>query len=202
MLKDDVMILKSFVDNSQDYYKLLQYRINEMLITIQNADIKPISPIDSHSFTRQKIHNTFPNSNIYPNTTNILTSESTLCSYRTISPFEDDIWYITLYTKTDINCLEIGKPQNIWHIDFDNEEQYHKIMDLINQFPYDWNMRFASHKNFFIDFLDDMIDIEEFMTFMENTNKGVPDYSNTISNRINKNEIKWAKYLNPPDRIF
>ena len=80
-----------------------------------------------------------------------------------------------------------------------NEEQYDKVMEFSGRFAPDWNMRFAAHKNFWTDFLSDEIDIDEFMKFMEGTNKGVPDYSITVGDSmyIDKSKMQWAEYLNP-----
>ena len=60
-------------------------------------------------------------------------------------------------------------------------------------------MRFAAHENFWNDFLNNGIDMDGFMEFMNGTNKGVPDFSVTIDDSmyIDKNRMQWAKYTNP-----
>ena len=79
------------------------------------------------------------------------------------------------------------------------EEQYIKALGFIGQFPSDWNMRFAAHENFWNDFLNDEIDMEGFMEFINGTNKGIPDYSITVgaSMYIDTDKMQWAKYTNP-----
>ena len=130
----------------------------------------------------------------------LLITPSTTCSYPT-SDSDNDVRYITWYTKEGIFCKKSGEVENEeWVIAFDeNEEQYEKVMDFINQFPADWNLRFAAHENFWIDFLNDDIDMEGFMEFMKGTNKGVPDFSKTIGDSmfIDTEKAQWAKYTNP-----
>ena len=45
-------------------------------------------------------------------------------------------------------------------------------MSLIGQVPSDWNLRFEAHENFWRDFLDDKIDVDDFMDFMRSINQG------------------------------
>ena len=85
----------------------------------------------------------------------LLTTESTSCVYKTADP-DDDIRYITWYTEEGIFCRKAGQTEGYeWAITFENKEQYDKVMEFIGQFPSDWNMRFADHKNFWNDFLND-----------------------------------------------
>lgn len=130
----------------------------------------------------------------------ILTSESTMCTYPTSAPDEEDIRYITWYTEEGIFCRKAGQTEGYeWSIAFENREQYDKVMEFIGQFPADWNMRFAANENFWNDFLNDEIDMEGFMEFINETNKGVPDFSITVDDSvyIDKNKMQWAKYTNP-----
>ena len=130
----------------------------------------------------------------------LLTTESTSCVYETADPDDDDIRYITWYTEEGIFCRKAGQTEGYeWSITFENKEQYDKVMEFIGQFPSDWNMRFAAHENFWNDFLNDEIDMEGFMEFINGTNKGVPDYSITVGDSmyIDKDKMQWAKYTNP-----
>ncbi len=72
---------------------------------------------------------------------------------------------------------------------------WEKIMEFLGNFLSDWNMRFAAHKNFWQDFLNDEIDMDGFMEFINGTNKGVPDYSVTVGDSmyINKDKMQWAR---------
>lgn len=129
----------------------------------------------------------------------LLLTESTTCTYPTADPDDEDILYVTWYTEEGIFCKKLGQEDFEWSIAFENREQYNKVMAFIGQFPSDWNMRFAAHENFWTDFLNDEIDMDGFMKFMETTNKGVPDYSITIGDSmyIDKDKVQWAEYLNP-----
>ena len=129
----------------------------------------------------------------------LLTAETTSCKYETADPDDDDITYITFYTTDGIRCKKVGAEDFEWTLTFENEEQYNKVMEFIGQFPSDWNMRFAAHENFWNDFLNDEIDMDAFMEFMNGTNKGVPDYSVTVGDSmyIDTDKMQWAKYTNP-----
>ncbi|MBE5933803.1 MAG: hypothetical protein E7263_10350 [Lachnospiraceae bacterium] len=142
---------------------------------------------------------TNPGSDI-PRASTLLTSESTTCMYETADPDDNDIHYITWYTEEGIFCRKAGQTEGYeWTIPFDNDKQYNKVIDFINQFPRDWNLRFAAHENFWRDFLDGTLDIEGFMEFMNGTNKGIPDFSVTVGDSmyIDKDKMQWAKYTNP-----
>lgn len=131
---------------------------------------------------------------------NMLFAESTTCTYPTADPTDDDIRYITWYTEEGIFCRKAGQTEGYeWSIRFESKEQYEKVMELIGQFPSDWNMRFAAHENFWTDFLNGEIDMDGFMEFMKGTNKGVPDYSLAVGDSmyVDKEKMQWAKYLNP-----
>ena len=130
----------------------------------------------------------------------LLTTQSTSCLYETANPDNNDIRYITWYTEEGIFCRKAGQTEGYgWIIPFESAEQYNKVIEFIEQFPSDWNMRFAAHENFWNDFLNNEIDMDGFMEFMNGTNKGVPDFSMKIgdSTYIDKNKIQWAKYTNP-----
>uniref|UniRef100_UPI004057110C hypothetical protein n=1 Tax=Acetatifactor sp. TaxID=1872090 RepID=UPI004057110C len=129
----------------------------------------------------------------------LLTAETTSCKYETANPDDDDIIYVTFYTVEGIRCKKLGAEDFEWTLTFKNKEQYNKVMEFLGNFPSDWNMRFAAHKNFWQDFLNDEIDMEGFMEFMNGTNKGVPDYSVTVGDSmyIDTDKMQWAEYMNP-----
>lgn len=110
----------------------------------------------------------------------LLLADSTICVYPAAKETEDDIRYLTCYTKEGIFCRKMGQTQELaWSISFKDPQQYEKVMEWIGQFPKDWNLRFAAHENFWNDFLNGDIDTERFAEFMEGTNQGIPDYSMT-----------------------
>ena len=44
--------------------------------------------------------------------------------------------------------MKLGEEDWEWFLRLENQEQYNKVMNFLNKFPSDWNMRFAVHKNF------------------------------------------------------
>ncbi len=214
-------------DETKDYAKILEEKINEIFPKIQNRDTEASYQIGSQSFTEkewEEFLNKFDTveeaiqeltkeeharkeaeearkENVFTNdASTLLTTESTSCVYETADPHDDDIRYITWYTKDGIFCRKAGQTEGYeWSITFENKEQYDKVMEFIGQFPSDWNMRFAAHENFWKDFLNDEIDMEGFMEFINGTNKGVPDYSITVGDSmyIDTDKMQWAKYTNP-----
>ena len=214
-------------EETVDYAKILEEKINEIFAKIQNGDTEASYQIGSQSFTEKeweefldkfdsveeaiqelmkeeqarKEAEEAQKENVFTNdASTLLTTESTSCVYETADPDDDDIRYITWYTEEGIFCRKAGQTEGYeWSITFENKEQYDKVMEFIGQFPSDWNMRFAAHENFWNDFLNDEIDMEGFMEFINGTNKGVPDYSVTMGDSmyIDTDKMQWAKYTNP-----
>ena len=210
-----------------DYAKILEEKIREIFTKIQNGDTEASYQIGSQSFTEKewkefldkfdsveeaiqelmkeeqarKEAEEARKEDVFTNdASTLLTTESTSCVYETADPDDDDIRYITWYTEEGIFCRKAGQTEGYeWSITFENKEQYDKVMEFIGQFPSDWNMRFAAHENFWNDFLNDEIDMEGFMEFINGTNKGVPDYSITVGDSmyIDTDKMQWAKYTNP-----
>ncbi len=210
-----------------DYAKFLKEKMNEILTKIKNGDTETSYQIGAQSYTekewkalldkfdsveeairelmreeqeKKEAEEMRKENMLFNDTSALLTAESTSCMYETANPDDDDIRYITWYTEEGIFCRKAGQTEGYeWSIAFENKEQYDKVMELIGQFPSDWNMRFAAHENFWNDFLNDEIDMDGFMEFMNGTNKGVPDFSITVGDSmyIDKDKIQWAKYTNP-----
>ncbi len=214
-------------EETVDYAKLLEEKINELFVKIQNGDTEPTYQIGSQSFTvkeweellnkfdsieeairklmkeeqaRKEAEEAKKESALSIDASTLLTAESTSCVYETADPDGEDLRYITWYTEEGIFCRKAGQTEGYeWSIAFDNREQYDKVMEFIGQFPSDWNMRFAAHENFWNDFLSGEMDMDGFMEFISGTNKGVPDFSITVgdSMHIDRDKIQWAKYTNP-----
>lgn len=133
-----------------------------------------------------------------------VTEEITRCTYPSTNP-DEKRWYITCYTREGISCKESvydGKSwttTDLWSIRFTEEGQYERVMAFLNRFPSDGNLRFAAHENFWQDFLAGDLDEDAFVAFFETTKNGVPDYTITDgdSTYIDKDKMKWAKYMNP-----
>ncbi len=150
----------------------------------------------------KEVENDEENANV---DTTLLTSPSTSCTYHTNNPDDNDIKYLTWYTEDGIYCRKSGQTEGYeWVVNFENEEKYKKAINFIEQFPSDWNLRFAAHENFWKDYLSGEIDEEAFMDFMKSTNKGVPDYSvkKGDSMFVDREKLGWAQYLNPLGNLF
>lgn len=138
-----------------------------------------------------------------------VTEEITRCTYPSANP-DEKRWYITCYTKEGISCKESvydGKfwtTNDLWNIRFTEEGQYERVMTFLSRFPSDGNLRFAAHENFWQDFLAGDLDEDAFAAFFETTKDGVPDYTITEgdSTYIDKDKVKWAKYMNSFDARF
>ena len=219
-------------EETVDYAKILEEKINEIFAKIQNGDTEASYQIGSQSFTEKEWEEFLDKfdsveeaiqelmkeeqagkeaeearkEDVFTNdASTLLTTESTSCVYETADPDDDDIRYITWYTEEGIFCRKAGQTEGYeWSITFENKEQYDKVMEFIGRFPSDWNMRFAAHENFWNDFLNDEIDMDGFMEFINGTNKGVPDYSITVgvSMYIDTDKMQWAKYTNPLETRF
>lgn len=112
---------------------------------------------------QKKIHSELLNSKD-SDLEDMLLSEMTMCSCPASDPDKEDVRYITWYTEEGIFCRKAGQSAGYeWHIAFENPEQYDKVMELVGQFSADENLRFAAHENFWTDFLDDKIDMQNFM---------------------------------------
>ena len=214
-------------EETVDYAKILEEKINEIFAKIQNGDTEASYQIGSQSFTekeweefldkfdfveeaiqelmkeeqaRKEAKEAQKEDVVTNDASTLLTTESTSCVYETADPDNDDIRYITWYTEEGIFCRKAGQTEGYeWSITFENKEQYDKVMEFIGQFPSDWYMRFAAHENFWNDFLNDEIDMEGFMEFINGTNKGVPNFSITVGDSmyVDADKAQWAKYTNP-----
>ncbi len=144
--------------------------------------------------------NNIEEENTAVNETNVemLTMDSVRCTY----PKNDEkIMYITMYDKTGIKCKassNIGEEGYLWEIPFSSEEEYRRVCEFMDKFPADANLRFASHDNFWEDFLNNKIDEEDFVNFFSTTNNGVPVYTYTVQDSmyIDKEKAKYAQYMN------
>lgn len=207
-----------------DYQKFLQEKIEELFVKLQSGETEPSYQIGAQSFTEREWNELLERFDSAEETirelmreehekreteqiekerldreqqTRLLAGEFTTCVYPAGDSEKEDIRYITCYTADGIYCRREGETEEWeWTFTFESEGQYDKVMQLIGQFPSDWNMRFAAHKNFWEDFLNGEIDAEDFLEFMAGTDKGVPDYSVTMGDSvcIDKEKVQWAKY--------
>ncbi len=135
----------------------------------------------------------------------LLTGEVTKSTFPTDDP-EHKHWFITCYSQDGIWCKEAyfdGSKwvnKDCWKFSYTEPGQYEKVMAFLERFPQDANLRFASHKEFWEDFLAGKIDEDDFVNFFEtSTDKdGVPDYTyeKDGSTYIDREKMKYAKYMN------
>lgn len=126
-----------------------------------------------------------------------LISEISMCYYSDNE--SEQTLYITCYTEEGIFCRQQGQTDGfLWSMKYSEESQYEKVTNFLNNFNSNDNLRFASHENFWTDFLSGALDTEEFMNFWGSTNNGIPDYTKTVgdSTFIDASKVKFAKYMN------
>ena len=211
-------------DSNMDYQRIISERRNEIYEKLKNGDTEESFQIGGQTFTVEEWDEFLKKFDSIQDamealmkerhaqmekkeqiTGEMLTSESTRCIYPTDDANGEDVLHITWHTEEGIFCRKAGQTEGYeWSIPFENKEQYNKVMEFIAQFPSDWNMRFAAHENFWNDFLNDEIDMDGFMEFINRTNKGVPDYSITVGDSmyIDEDKTQWAKYTNPLETRF
>lgn len=126
-----------------------------------------------------------------------LISEISMCYYSDNE--SEETLYITCYTEEGIFCRRQGQTDGfLWSMKYSETDQYEKVMNFLNNFNTRDNLRFASHENFWRDFLSGALNPEEFMEFWGTTNNGIPNYTRAVgaSTFIDYNKVKFAKYMN------
>ncbi len=225
---------------SMDYQKFMQKKIEELWVKFQNGETEPSYQIGAASFTEKewdKLLEKFDAlqeeiraqmrqehekraeeqerqaarlaEKIAAGDTkeqtkavqegSLLTGTYTEALYPSGKPEEEPVRYITCYTEDGIFCRRAGQTEGYeWSIDFADKGDYNKVTQFLAQFPSDWNMRFASRENFWKDFLEDKIDLDGFVEFLQGTDAGVPDYTVTDGDSvyIDRDKAQWAKYMN------
>lgn len=135
----------------------------------------------------------------------LLTGEVTKSTFPTDDPAHKH-WFITCYGEDGIRCREAyfdgtkWVNKDCWNLSYTEPGQREKVLAFIQRFPQDANLRFASHEEFWKDFLAGEIDEDDFVNFFEtSTDKdGVPDYTyeKDGSTYIDREKVKYAKYMN------
>ncbi len=111
-----------------------------------------------------------------------LVTESVTCTYPAENGLEEDAMYIICYSAEGISCKKAGEAEDVWNIPFDKEGQYERVREFLHRFDREENLRFASSKSFWEDFLSGKLDVEEFMESYRRAKNGEQD------NKIQKGE--------------
>lgn len=105
-----------------------------------------------------------------------LVSQSTTCTYPASDDNKEKGFYIICYTTEGISCKGPNQMLGdgyLWEIKFDNAGQYRKVINFINKFDNDDNLRFAANNDFWKDFLDEKIDEDDFVSFYKSSDNVV-----------------------------
>lgn len=131
---------------------------------------------------------------------NSLLAERTLCIY----PFETEegepftLTYFTFYEKDRIYCVKEGSDGYEWEMPLEDETQYEKVMSFLDSLKDKENLRFASHENFWQDYLSGELDMEGFQNFLDTkVHKGIPDYTYVTEEGVyfDKEAVRFSKYV-------
>lgn len=135
----------------------------------------------------------------------LLTDEVVKCSFPTDDPKQKH-WFVTCFGEDGIMCKEAWFDgtkwvnRDCWDLKYTEPGQREKVLAFIQRFPQDANLRFASHKEFWEDFLAGKIDEDEFVNFFETSTdeNGVPNYTyeKDGSTYFDREKVKYAKYMN------
>lgn len=223
---DDVSEDDMSAEEMTDCWQVISDKIEELFIKIQNGETEPSYQIGSQSFTikewdeflqkfdtmeeairelqkkeqevRQAKEEQKKRTESGEVDVSLLVAETVSCRFPSANSGEDDTMYLIAYDVNGIRCIKAGETEYEWEIQLENVSQYEKVRDFLNGLGNLDNMRFAAHENFWQDFFQDKIDIEDFKSFLAGTNNGVPDYSITIGDSmyIDKEKIKYAPYMN------
>lgn len=130
-------------------------------------------------------------------------AEKTSCSY----PFETEdgelsaLTYFTFYEKDRIYCVKDGSDGCEWEMPLQDETQYDQVMSFLNSLNGKENLRFASHENFWQDYLSGELDMEGFQNFLDTkVHKGIPDYTYVTEEGVcfDREAVRFSKYMDQP----
>ncbi len=124
-----------------------------------------------------------------------------------------DIVFYTYYSPEGIKCIregernpenpeeKIGEDEIWWEIKLESRKDYDKIMNFLAGFPQEDNFRFTTNEDFWNDFLNDAVNLDDFHNFYAWTdhgeaNMGKGEYGESVG--INKARLNDpnAKYFN------
>ena len=168
--------------SDENYMESIRKQIEEMQEKIENGEINESFQIGNQTFTveewneflekfdsiqevlealMREHHAEKEKSDTDGTIAEMLSSESTSCTYPASDANGEDIRYITWYTEEGIFCRKAGQTEGYeWSIPFENKEQYDKVMQFVGQFSEDEDLRFAANESFWKDFLKGEMDVE------------------------------------------
>lgn len=116
----------------------------------------------------------------------LLTAQYTMSSFSSAETGKNNISYIICYTREGVFCRQAGQSADyVWSIKFTANGQYDKVVEFLNKFNSDDNLKFAYNKDFWNDFINNSIDKDRFFQFFENMKNGVENSENN----------QWSKYF-------
>lgn len=120
--------------------------------------------------------------------------------------------FYTYYSPEGMKCIREGErnPANPeekisedtlqWEIKFTDPKQYDRVMEFLEEFPEEDNLRFTTNEKFWNDFLSGKVDMEGFREFYAWTDHGEPHMDKTGDD--GQTGINRERILNPNSRYF
>lgn len=103
---------------------------------------------------KEKINKTEKMNDIKSEAESMLVCESTTCTLPSSDSGKEDVRYITWYTQEGIFCRKAGQKEGYeWSVDFENREQYDKVIEYLKQHEKDEDLKFTADENFWREFL-------------------------------------------------
>ena len=72
--------------------------------------------------------------------------------------------YNSIFRAGHFLCVQFDKDGNkteLWDIPYNNSSDYKKVLDFLDRFEKDANLKFSSDKQFWVDFLAGNIDVDK-----------------------------------------
>ena len=192
--------------SDENYMEAIREQIEEMQEKIENGEINETFQIGDQSFTveewneflekfdsiqevlealMKERHAEKEESDTDGTIAEMLSSESTSCTYPASGANGEDVRYITWYTEEGIFCRKAGQTQGYeWSIPFESKEQYDKVMEFIGQISEDEDLRFTANEDFWKDFLKEGVDVESLKE----------KYTTTEVSKESRTEIKVSNF--------
>ena len=192
--------------SDEKYMEAIRKQIEEMQEKIENGEINETFQIGGQSFTveewneflekfdsiqevlealMKECHAEKEESDTDGTIAEMLSSESTSCTYPASGANGEDVRYITWYTEEGIFCRKAGQTEGYeWSIPFESKEQYDKVMEFIGQISEDEDLRFTANENFWKDFLKEGVDVESLKE----------KYTTTEVSKERRTEIKVSNF--------